>query len=77
MRPRQLSCDLDFALVALRRALGLPRGAAARLFCIGRVPGWLAHALEQATQGELIRPRAQYDGPPPKRAPAAGRIIKR
>jgi citrate synthase len=71
-----LHANLDFALVALRRALGLPRGAAAMLFCIGRAPGWLAHALEQATQGELIRPRALYDGPQPKRPPSAGRIIR-
>ena len=38
---------LDFALVALRRALGLPRGVAFGLFALGRTVGWIAHALEQ------------------------------
>ncbi|OQP86910.1 citrate synthase [Rhizobium rhizosphaerae] len=57
--------DIDFALVALRRELGLPIGTALALFAIGRTVGWLAHALEQAGTGRLIRPRAQYNGPLP------------
>lgn len=71
--------NLDFALVALRRALGLPRGAAASIFCLGRVVGWLAHALEQRRYGDLIRPRAQYVGnmPSTPRTPASSaRIIR-
>jgi citrate synthase len=31
----------------------------------GRTIGWLAHALEQASQNRLIRPRARYSGPMP------------
>ncbi|GAA5165355.1 citrate synthase family protein [Viridibacterium curvum] len=54
--------NLDFGLVVLRRALGLPRGAASLIFCLGRTVGWLAHALEQRDQGALIRPRAHYTG---------------
>jgi citrate synthase len=56
---------LDVGLVALARQLGLPAGAAAALFAIGRTAGWLAHALEQAAQNRLIRPRARYTGPMP------------
>lgn len=56
---------IDFALVSLRRAYGLPPGAALALFAIGRTVGWIAHALEQSGEGRLIRPRARYVGPPP------------
>ena len=55
--------NVDFALVALARALDLPRGAAAALFVMGRTAGWVAHALEQRQAGYLLRPRAEYVGP--------------
>jgi citrate synthase len=57
--------NLDLGLVALARRLCLPPGSAAALFAIGRTAGWLAHALEQAGQNRLIRPRARYVGPLP------------
>lgn len=57
--------SIDFALVALRRALCLPEGTAFGLFALGRTIGWIAHALEQRAQGRLIRPRAVYVGPVP------------
>jgi citrate synthase len=52
--------NVDAALVALRAALGLPRGAAAGLFAVGRAAGWFAHILEQYATGVLLRPRARY-----------------
>ncbi len=57
--------NIDFALVALRRHCALPRGAAFGLFALGRSVGWIAHALEQRSTGQLIRPRAVYVGPAP------------
>lgn len=60
------SPNVDFALVALRRTLGLPRGAALSLFAVGRSVGWIAHALEQHQDGNLIRPRARYLGRQPR-----------
>jgi citrate synthase len=56
---------LDFGLVAVTRALGLPRGSALALFAIGRTIGWIAHAIEQYETGTMIRPRAKYVGPSP------------
>jgi len=53
---------LDYALAALERVLGLPAGAAFTLFAVGRVAGWIAHAMEQTADGRLIRPRARYIG---------------
>jgi citrate synthase len=60
--------DIDFALVALRRHLRLPADSAFGLFALGRSLGWIAHALEQRAQGNLIRPRASYIGPSPEDA---------
>ena len=57
--------SLDFALVALRRAIGAPRGGAFAMFAVGRTVGWLAHAIKQRATGTLIRPRAAYVGTPP------------
>lgn len=57
--------SLDFALVAVRRHLALPPGAAYGLFALGRSLGWIAHALEQRNGDGLIRPRAAYTGPRP------------
>lgn len=55
--------NLDLGLVALRQALGLPRGAAASLFAVGRLAGWVAHALEQRSHPYVLRPRARYVAP--------------
>ncbi|MBS0518033.1 MAG: MerR family transcriptional regulator [Proteobacteria bacterium] len=57
--------NIDFATVTLERVLGLPKDSALALFLLGRTVGWIAHALEQAANGGLIRPRARYIGPRP------------
>jgi len=54
--------SVDLALVALRRHLRLPVGAAFGLFALGRSVGWIAHGLEQREHHHLIRPRAVYTG---------------
>jgi citrate synthase len=58
--------NLDFGLVAMARAYRLPDYAPLVLFALGRTTGWIAHAIEQYADGELIRPRARYIGPPPE-----------
>ena len=57
---------IDFALVAVARALKLPKGAPLALFAIGRTAGWIAHAIEQYQAEPMIRPRARYVGQMPK-----------
>jgi hypothetical protein len=65
--------NLDFGLAALARTYGLPEGAPLVLFALGRTAGWIAHAIEQYSSGELIRPRDRYTGPAPESGrPAEG-----
>ncbi|BCQ25059.1 helix-turn-helix domain-containing protein [Caballeronia sp. NK8] len=54
---------IDMALAALVEHCELPEGAAFALFSIARSVGWMAHSIEQSTEGTLLRPRAHYVGP--------------
>ncbi len=56
--------NIDFALAAMAACFRLPPDAPLVLFALARSVGWLAHAMEQAAAGHLIRPRARYVGPP-------------
>jgi citrate synthase len=55
---------VDFYLAPLYRALGIPTDLFTAIFSVSRMPGWVAHVLEQYTDERLLRPRAQYIGPP-------------
>jgi citrate synthase len=57
--------NLDFGLAVAARALQLRAHAPMALFALGRTVGWIAHAIEQYADSELIRPRAHYIGPVP------------
>ncbi|MGX5826142.1 citrate/2-methylcitrate synthase [Mesorhizobium sp. 43Arga] len=54
--------NIDFALAAVTRGLGLPRDAPFQLFALGRSVGWAAHMVEQIVSGSIIRPRGRYEG---------------
>jgi citrate synthase len=58
--------NVDFTTVVIEKTLGLPKDSALAMFLLGRTVGWIAHALEQAAHGALIRPRARYTGPRPQ-----------
>jgi len=57
--------NLDFGLATLARALELPSESPIAIFALGRTVGWIAHAIEQYADNQLIRPRARYLGPVP------------
>jgi citrate synthase len=57
--------NVDFALIAVAEAYRLPQEAPIALFATARAAGWIAHAIEQAESGVLIRPRARYAGARP------------
>lgn len=50
----------EFAVVAVAQALGFPPRAAAGLYVIARVAGWVAHIMEQRMSSALLRPRAKF-----------------
>lgn len=61
------------ALAVLARRLDLPRDGALDVLLIGRLPGLMAHALDQIIDGSPIRARLRYVGPRPGGAgPDAG-----
>jgi len=60
--------NVDFALVAVADAYRLPQEAPIALFATARAAGWIAHAIEQAESGVMIRPRARYSGVRPPNA---------
>jgi len=57
--------DVEFGLVTLAGALGLPAGGANALFALGRTIGWIGHAMEEYMADRIIRPRARYIGEQP------------
>jgi citrate synthase len=66
-----LPVNVDFFSAVVYDALGIPPDFCTSIFAVGRVAGWCAHALEQYADNRLIRPRAQYVGPPPRPLPDA------
>ena len=59
--------NCDYSLTVMRRELGMPAGSETTLFAMARTAGWVAHAIEQLESRTLIRPRARYTGPAPRR----------
>ena len=62
---RRLDVNVEFYTALLLERLTIPRAAFTAVFAIGRSAGWIAHALEQQRDGNLIRPDARYVGPQP------------
>jgi citrate synthase len=72
MRARtSLPVNVDFFSAVVYDALDIPSDLCTSIFAIGRVAGWCAHILEQYADNRLIRPRADYVGPEPRRIVSA------
>lgn len=66
MKPgRELYTNVEFYAGVVMNACGLPNEMFTPTFAVARAIGWSANVLEQMTDNRLIRPRAQYVGPPP------------
>lgn len=61
---KKLNCNVDFYSASVYFMLGIPPDLFTPIFAISRVSGWTAHVLEQYANNRLIRPRADYVGPP-------------
>jgi citrate synthase len=59
---RRLQTNVEFFTALLLHGLELEVPQFTPTFAIGRVSGWIAHALEQRAHGRLIRPSSEYVG---------------
>jgi citrate synthase len=60
---RRLQTNVEFYTALLLHGLGFETSLFTPTFAIGRVSGWIAHALEQRRAGRIIRPQSEYVGP--------------
>ena len=60
---RRLQTNVEFYTALVLHGLGLDVPLFTPTFAIGRVSGWLAHAMEQRAANRLIRPSSEYVGP--------------
>jgi citrate synthase len=58
----RLPSNFDWPFGRLLEYLGFGRDLHPAIFVCSRLVGWCAHAIEQASSGEAIRPRARYRG---------------
>lgn len=58
-----LAPNVDFYLTVIFLVAGLPVTAFGAIFAMARMPGWIAHVMEQWQDPALIRPRAAWIGP--------------
>jgi citrate synthase len=61
---RELHANVEFYAGVVMDACGISRDMFTPTFATGRVVGWCAHVMEQASHNRLIRPSARYVGPP-------------
>jgi 2-methylcitrate synthase len=61
---KKLNPNVDFYSASMYYALGIPVALYTPIFAVSRTAGWTAHVLEQLANNRLIRPRAEYTGPP-------------
>ena len=61
---KKLYANVDLYSASLYHMLGIPSEIFTPIFAVSRIAGWSAHILEQYAHNRLIRPRADYTGPP-------------
>ena len=61
---KEIWANVEFYKGAVFHSLGIPSHYFTAMFAMSRVYGYVAHYLEFKQDSKLIRPRAQYIGPP-------------
>jgi citrate synthase len=70
---RVLSTNVEFWSAVVLDVAQIPPDLTPAMFACARVAGWSAHILEEKRTGRLIRPSAEYVGPPARPADSIGR----
>ena len=63
---KKLFANADFFAASVYHFLGVPTCLFTPVFVCSRITGWAAHVMEQRADNKLIRPAAEYIGPPLK-----------
>jgi citrate synthase len=63
-KEKKLNANVDFYSASTYTTLGFDIDLFTPIFALSRVAGWTAHVIEQLDDNRLIRPRAEYIGPP-------------
>jgi 2-methylcitrate synthase len=61
---KKLFANADFYAATVYHFMGIPTYLFTPIFVCSRVTGWSAHIMEQRAKNKLIRPAADYVGPP-------------
>jgi len=61
---KKLNANVDFYSASTYTMLGIDIDLFTPIFAVSRISGWAAHVIEQHDDNRLIRPRADYVGPP-------------
>jgi len=62
-KDKKIYPNVDFYSGSVYYLLGIPKYLYAPIFAIARIPGWLAHILEQREGNRIFRPESIYTGP--------------
>jgi 2-methylcitrate synthase len=61
---KKLFANADFFAATVYHFMGIPTYLFTPIFVCSRITGWSAHIMEQRADNKLIRPAADYIGPP-------------
>jgi 2-methylcitrate synthase len=61
---KRLFANADFFAASVYHFMGIPTHLFTPIFVCSRITGWAAHIMEQRANNKLIRPAADYIGPP-------------
>jgi citrate synthase len=63
-KEKHLNANVDLYSASTYHVLGINVDLFTPIFAVSRISGWTAHVIEQLDDNRLIRPRADYIGPP-------------